>query len=325
MITAYVDHATLQAHEIKENNLFLLKEAIWVDLLSPTREEEVFIEQHLGLDIPTREEMLEIELSSRLYKNKDALFMTATMIAQSDSPDPQHDAVTFILTKQKLITIRYIEPQAFKLFIIQLKKFDLNYGQAATLLIELLDATVDRLADILEKVGHHLEEFSKMIFRPKLTSQGIEKPNYQQVIQHIGINADLNTKVRECLVTFSRLIPFFSQSAGNQIDNDGQVRLGSLSKDIASLSDHASFISSKVNFMLDATLGMINIEQNAIIKIFSVAAVIFLPPTLIASIYGMNFRFMPELSYKWGYLIALGLMLLSALLPYKFFKRKKWL
>ncbi|MBA2711663.1 MAG: magnesium/cobalt transporter CorA [Tatlockia sp.] len=322
MITAYLSKKILESHVIDNSNSSLLNEAVWIDLLMPTREEELQLEKQLSLNIPTREEMQEIELSSRLYKNKEALFMTASMIAHSQSPDPLQDVITFVLTKTQLITIRYIEPQSFKLCVSQLSKLDFIHNDAATILIELLEATVDRLADILENVTHNLEKFSKNIFN---INQSAEKLNYQNMIQTLGFNADLNTKVRECLVTFSRLIPFFGQSAGAQLDSARQTRLSTVSKDVGSLSDHSSFISNKVNFLLDATLGMINIEQNAIIKIFSVAAVIFLPPTLIASIYGMNFNVMPELSYKWGYLMALGLMFLSALIPYKFFKRKKWL
>lgn len=325
MITAYLDHGSLQAQQITEDNLPLIEQAIWIDLLCPSIEEEQMLEKKLGLNIPTREEMLEIELSSRLYKNKDALFMTANMIAQAESPDPKHEAVSFVLTKERLITIRYIEPSAFKLFIVQLHKFDFDHGNPALLLIGLLEATVDRLADILESVAHNLEKLSKIIFRARQKNSDEDKMDYQQIIQNVGVYADLNTNTRECLVTFSRLITFLSQSGGSQIDADGQARLATQSKDINSLSDHASFISSKVNFLLDATLGFINIEQNAIIKIFSVAAVIFLPPTLIASIYGMNFKWMPELDYRWGYWFAIGTMLLSALLPYKFFKYKKWL
>lgn len=325
MITAYLSKDKLQAHNITKDNLSLLKEAVWIDVLSPIKEEEAQLNQYLGFNIPTREEMLEIEISSRLYKTKDALFMTASMIAQSESLDPKQDAVTFVFTKDRLITVRYIEPQAFKLFVNLLNQYDAIQQDPAALLTELLDATIDRLADILETVGHRLEGFSKMIFRSNHNDSDSPKPDYQFLIQQVGINADLNTKIRECLVTLSRLIPFFTQSASDLIDSENQKRLKSLSRDIAALSDHATFISAKVNFLLDATLGMINIEQNAIIKIFSVAAVIFLPPTLIASIYGMNFESMPELSYKWGYLFAIALMLLSALIPYKFFKWKKWL
>ncbi|CEK09525.1 magnesium/cobalt transporter CorA [Legionella hackeliae] len=324
MIIAYLDDQIIQAHEITKENIALVDRAIWLDLVSPTHEEEQIVEDKLGLNIPTREEMLEIELSSRLYKNKDALFMTANMIAQSES-NPKHEAVSFVLTKEKLITIRYIDPLAFKLFVMQLHKLDLNRSNPALLLITLLEATVDRLADILESVGHNLEKLSKVIFHSPANPPAGEKTDYQQIIQKVGIHADLNTNTRECLLTFNRLIAFFSQSAGTQIDAEGQTRLTTLSKDINSLSDHASFISSKINFLLDATLGLINIEQNAIIKIFSVAAVIFLPPTLIASIYGMNFKWMPELDLRWGYWVILAIMLLSALLPYKFFKYKKWL
>lgn len=322
MITAYLSKDRLTPYTIQNDNLFLLNEAVWIDLLCPSKEEEFYLEQQLGLEIPTREEMQEIELSSRLYKNKDTLFMTASMIANSESPNPKTDAVTFVLTKHQLVTIRYIEPQAFKLFISQLHNNDQAHDKAATILIDLLEATIDRLADILEFITHHLDEFSKLIFRPTQTAS-TEKPNFQKLIEQIGANADLNTMARECLVSFSRLILFFGQSI--ELENDGPTRLGTLSKDVSSLSDHANFISSKVNFLLDATLGLINIEQNATIKIFSVAAVIFLPPTLIASIYGMNFHYMPELYYKWGYYLAIILMFLSALIPYRFFKRKKWL
>ncbi len=323
MIIACLDHKTLELQAITAQNQALLKNAIWIDLLSPSKAEEAQVEQYLGLNIPTREEMGEIELSSRLYKENGTLFMTATMIALSDSPEPILDPVTFVLTQQQLITIRYIEPQSFKLFTAHLKKLDTIHVDATALLIELLDATVDRLADILEFVGRRVDEYSKTIFRPQ--NDGTVKLDYRQLMQQIGANGDLNTKARESLVTFNRLIAFFTQTAGSRIDNEGQLRLASLSKDIASLNDHANFLSTKVNFLLDATLGLVNIEQNNIIKIFSVAAVIFLPPTLIASIYGMNFHFIPELSWKYGYLFSIGLILLAAWLPYKYFKHRKWL
>jgi len=325
MLAAYLNQKKFIPQEITTENQTLLKEAVWIDLLSPSKEEENQVEQSLGLDIPTREEMVEIELSSRLYKENDTIFMTATMIAQSDSPDPRFDPVTFVLTQQQLITIRYVEPQSFKIAFSHLKKLDTSHNNitASLMFIELLDATVDRLADILELVGRRLDEYSKTIFRPQ--NNAAEKLDYQKLMQQIGMNGDLNTKARESLVTFNRLTAFFVQTVGSRIDNNGQLRLATLSKDIASLSDHANFLSTKVNFLLDATLGMVSIEQNNIIKIFSVAAVIFLPPTLIASIYGMNFHFMPELSWKYGYVFAIGLILFAAWLPYKYFKHRKWL
>ena len=322
MLVAYIVRKTLEPQKITHENHALLKEALWIDLLNPSKEEEDLVEHYLNLGIPTREEMVEIEQSSRLYKENGILFMTAIMIAQHESSEPILDPVSFILTSQQLITIRYIEPKSFKILSSKLQKLDMSSYDALSLLLDLYDVTIDRLADSLELVGHRLDEYSKNIFRPE--NNNSVKLDYRHLMQQIGANGDLNTKARESLVTFNRLIVFFGHIE-EIIDNDKSSRLVSLSKDIGSLSDHANFLSTKVNFLLDATLGMVNIEQNNIIKIFSVAAVIFLPPTLVASIYGMNFHFMPELDWKYGYLFAVGLILLAAYLPFKFFKHKKWL
>lgn len=324
MITTYSEHNNFKPVEINEFNLGLLADAIWVDMVSPTQAEENWVQSTRALQIPTQEEMREIETSSRLYVENGAIYMTATMVAQSLSVNPKYDAVTFVFKDNQLITIRYIEPQAFKLFSNNLLKSAMMPHGAMDLFISLLEATVDRLADVLEYVGHHLDEYSTVIFQED-GSESHKKLDYKQVMRNIGIKSNLNTKARESLVTFSRLVAYFRQSADGKVDKDQNLRLETLHKDLASLSDYANFISNKINFLLDATLGMVSIEQSAIIKIFSVAAVIFLPPTLIASIYGMNFKFMPELSYKWGYELAVLMMIISAWLPYKFFKYKRWL
>ncbi len=324
MIIAYLNLKPIESYQITSTNQELLKKAIWIDLICPTREEELEVEKYIKADIPTPEEMIEIELSSRLYKENGVLYMTATMLAQAESIAPKFDSVSFVLANKQLITIRYIEPQAFRLFTLQLHKLSDQKITAGALLIELLDATVDRLADILELIGRRLDEYSKKIFNTNNT----EKPNYLWVMQQIGINGDLNTKARESLLTFSRLSQFFGQSSigtnAIPLDSKEHARLTGLINDITALSDHADFISNKVTFLLDATLGMVGIEQNNVIKIFSVAAVMFLPPTLIASIFGMNFHFIPELSWKYGYFYAIFLMFFSSYLPYKYFKRKKW-
>ena len=193
MILACIDHKTLELREITTNNQALLKEAVWIDLLSPSNEEEALVENCLGLGIPTRQEMSEIELSSRLYKDHGNLFMTATMIAQSDSADPKFDPVTFVLTPKQLITIRYIEPQSFKLFTSKLKKIPILHEDASVLFVELLDATVDRLADTLERISSHLDKYSKTIFRPQMDNTDT-KLDYRQLMQQLGASGDLNTK-----------------------------------------------------------------------------------------------------------------------------------
>ena len=308
----------------ESRSAFDIKNIIWIDLLSPSLEEEKFLESQLGFSLPTRADMVEIELSSRLYSENDCYYMTAAMIAHSDSDtaQPVLDPVTFVLSKQLLITIRYIEPQSFRLFDIHTEKLIESLREPAYLLINLLDITVDRLADILELVGHRLDAYSQSLFNNHPKSS---KHNYPHLMQQMGNIGDLNTKARESLVNFRRLLTFFAEIFDSKQDKDKIAHLSSLTADILALSDHASFLSTKINFLLDATLGLVNIEQNTVIKILSIAAVIFLPPTLIASIYGMNFKNMPELSWDYGYLATAGLMLISAWLPYKYFKYRKWL
>lgn len=323
MITAYFSKGGLQPEIVTLENQALLHDAIWIDLLHPSKDEEIMIETELNLNIRSREEMQEIEPSSRLFKENDTLFLTATMIAKSDSHEPKSDAITLIFKGDKLITVRYIEPQAFSLFISQLPKLPKECHHATHLIVVLLEATIDRLADISERVGRCLDDYSQTIFRPQTVDK--IKLDYKQLLQELGSNGDLNAKSWESLVSFSRLNSFLGQAIASLFDDDLVSRLIAVTKDISALQDQVKFLTSKVNFLLDATLGMVNIEQNNIIKIFSIAAVIFLPPTLIASIYGMNFHAIPELNWRLGYPLSILLMLLSGWLPYKFFKIKKWL
>ena len=299
----------------------LLKEALWIDLFSPTKEEEQWVESICGLLIPTRDEMKEIEFSSRLYEENSALFMTAQVILKSDSSEPKSDAITFIITQSQLITLRYVEPHSFLLFTSKITKLKNPHHTPDSLLIEYLETVVDRLSDILEKVGFSLDEHSQLLFR----SAPEYKVNYQQLLKKAGAHGDLNTKARESLISFERLIIFFSQHDANNLNEKLHSQIEVMLKDIHSLSEYSNFISNKISFLLSAALGFVNIEQNDIIKIFSVVSVVFLPPTLIASLYGMNFHRMPELSWSFGYPIAILAMLTSALLPYAYFKRRRWL
>jgi magnesium transporter len=323
MITAYIHEKKLTPEIITSVNKERLKKAVWIDLLLPTREEEFIVEEYFNINIVSREEMQGIEPSSRLYKEDNTIFMTATMIAKSDSPAPTSDAITLILRENKLITVRYTEPQAFALFISHLSKLSIEDTGAIYLIIALLEASIDRLADISERIGRSLDDYSQTIFRTQKTEK--IKLDYKKLLQELGVNGDLNAKAWESLASFNRLNVFFAQAVMPKINEEIQSKLMTLTKDLHALSDQVKFLSSKVNFLLDATLGMVNIEQNNIIKIFSIAAVIFLPPTLIASIYGMNFQIIPGLTWRFGYVFSIVLMLLSAWLPYQYFKIKKWL
>jgi magnesium transporter len=301
-----------------------LEHAVWIDLVNPTEEEERLLEGRLGIDVPTREEMQEIEVSSRLYTENDAAFMTATLAARTDTDDLLVAPVTFVLARDKLITVRYHEPRAFKTFPQRAEQVSLGCTRGETVLIALLEALVDRLADVLERAEHDVDAISRDIFRADPTSGGAH--DFTTILRRIGRKGDLASHLRDSLVSLLRLDGFFGQFVA-QRPNDKELRgrIKTLGRDVQSLTDHVSFMSQKITFLLDATLGMVNIEQNNIIKIFSIAAGVFLPPTLIASIYGMNFVHMPELRWEYGYPLAFLAMVLSAVLPYWYFKRRGWL
>ncbi len=307
---------------------------VWIDLVNPTKEEEKFVEKMFHIEAPTKEEMQEIEISSRLYQEKEVLYMTSMIVTHLDEVNHENQAVTFILSPKTLITIRHGRPRSFTIFMNRMTRNCSSYPHAIDVFFGIMDIVIDRLADLVEHIGNEVDNISSEVFQKdaekdkekiKNSNKSLELNN---ILKNIGHKGDLTGKARESMLSISRMLGFLSSSAPinhRQLKANFQNHIKTFSADIISLTDHASFLSTKINFLLDATLGLINIEQTAIIKIFSVAAVVFLPPTLIASIYGMNFQFMPELSLRFGYPIAIFLMLLSALFPYLYFKYKKWL
>lgn len=303
--------------------------AVWIDLMAPDEADEAAVEAALGLDLPTRKEMREIEQSSRLYTEDGAQFMTAMIPAHSDSDAPIMEPVTFVLAGTRLVTIRYHDPKAFGLFLQRAGKGHMPCATGEAVMLGLLEVMVDRLGDVLEHAGQQIEALSRRIFA-RDRDRARRGPLWQVLLEEIGRRGSLISTIRDSLGTLDRLTVFFGQRLRGESHNGTAVeehldRVHDLSSDIRSLADHAGFVAQKVNFLLDATLGMISIEQNTVMQIFSVVSVVFLPPTLVASVYGMNFAVMPELSWPWGYPAALGLILVSALLPYLYFRKKGWL
>src|SRR5262245_53983248 len=238
--------------------------------------------------------MKDIETSNRLYEDNGALYMTATVAAQLDTDRPVSTAVTFILAGKRLVTNRYIDTKPFQQFIAYAERHPAACQNSLSILGGIIEAFAARIADILERAGNDLDGISGSIF----ARNGSSTPNSRDLhsmIERIGFNGELNSKARESLVSLGRLLTFVQQSGNVEMQRDQRDRLRSISRDVTSLSDHASFLGSKVSFLLEATLGLISVEQNNIIKIFSVAAVMFMPPTLIASVYGMNFHLLPDL------------------------------
>ncbi len=300
-------------------------DAVWVDLLEPTAEEERLVESQLGIEVPTREEMKEIEASNRLYEDNGALYMTSTIAAQLDTDRPVSMAVTFILAGNRLVTNRYLDTRPFQQFVAYAQKHPAAGQSALAVLAGLIESLTERIADILERIGADLDTLSGSIF----ARNGRASPHSRDLrlmIERIGFNGELNSKARESLVSMGRLLMFVQQSSVPALPGEHRERFRSISRDVTSLSDHATFLGGKVSFLLEATLGLISVEQNNIIKIFSVAAVLFLPPTLIASIYGMNFNLLPELPGRYGnFLFSIALMIASMGVTYALFKRKGWL
>lgn len=299
-------------------------DAVWIDLREPTPEEEQRVEAAFGINVPTREEMQEIEASNRFYEDNGSLYMTATLVTKLDTDLPMRTQVTFILTGSKLVTNRYMDPLPFRRYISFLATHPVAAPCGATVLAGLLESIVNRIADVLEKVGADVDSISSEVFA-RSREKHPAPPDFRNALERIGQSGELVSKASESLVSLTRLLGFAQQSTGPQIPQEAHVRLQILSRDALALSDHSSFLGDKVQFVLDATLGMVSIDQNNILKIFSVVAVFMLPPSVVTGFYGTNFEHIPWLHETWGPWAGLALMIVSAVLPYLYFKRRGWL
>jgi magnesium transporter len=300
--------------------------ALWIDLVDPTRAEDEVVEKHLGISIPTRDEMQDIEPSSLLYSENSARYMTARLLCSSDTETPKLVPVTFILTEKALVTVRYDEPRSFQMFASRAVKPGGCGHQPEAVLDGLIETVIDRAAEILGKVGDEIEQTSRNVF--ERDSGKTEQGNaYHSVIRSLGRFGDLISNVRESMVSLERMLLYLSANMHRPQRTSGfQAEWRTAIRDVQSIEEHANFLNNKIQFILDATLGLVSIEQNKIIKLFSVMSVVLMPPTLVGTIYGMNFRgWFPELDWTWGYPMALGMMIVSSIIPYVLFKWKRWL
>ena len=297
---------------------------VWIDLINPTREEELTSEARLGVLLPTREDMDEIETSSRLYIEDGAAFMTAQIAFFGGSERLQSGPVTFVLVGHRLVTIRYIDPASFTIFSEHVEKQPVLCNDGATTFLNLLDVIIDRTADLLEKTGNGIDELSKSIFTTK------RQTKLEDVLIRLGGAQNDIAKIRDSLVSLSRLIAFATADTTTTLIGVPSVqefhdRLKTMSQDVVSLSDHSTYVTGNIAFLLDAALGLISVEQNTVMKVMSVTSAIFLPLTLIASIYGMNFVDMPFLHSTDAFWTVCGMMLLIAGGLIWWFKTRRWL
>lgn len=300
------------------NEWRLPSDAVWIDLVNPTREEELAIEQAVSLDLPTAEEMLQIEPSSRLYQEGDATFMTASLLVRSGDDEPRLSAVTFVLAAGRLLTIRYDEAKAFSVFAQRAVLSPAEASVGGEALMGLLDAVVERLAEVLERGSDQVQASSAAIFnRPRGAA-------FEPLLTSLARTQSTAALARTSLVSLGRLASFAALAVEVVERPLCQAHLVSIQHDIQSLTEHSSYQASHISFLLDAALGLINIEQNGTMKFFAMATVLLMPPTLVGAIYGMNFEHMPELGWAYGYPLALLIMVVSGLAPFLWFRRKGW-
>lgn len=299
-----------------------INSAVWIDLYRPTPEQIARLET-LGISVPTLADMEEIEISNRLYREAGSDYMTVVLPGQTPEKEQVISPVTFILARDRLVTVRHHAPRPFETFGARADKTATGCATTGHIFLGLIEEILGRQADLLEAVGRALDTTARNVFGKEAT----QKPAIlQDALQNIGAQGEQLSRVRLGLLTAERMVAHFSQSLDEAHDTRAlRTHAKSRLRDLQSLEVHADFLASRLAFATDATLGMVNLSQNMTVRIVSVVAVLFLPPTLIASVFGMNFVDMPVLNQPWGYPLSLVLMVGSALVTYLIFKLRNWL
>lgn len=310
-----MDWNDVKPHPLPDNLVFL-------DLLNPTREEELEAEKWLEHLLPTREEMQEIEESSRLYVENEVLYMTAWVPVGLDTQDPDNTSISFVLSRDTLTAVRYADPLPFRTLFEQAKRKVAAPISSEAMFLLLLEVIVARIADALQNVETDLKRVCRDVFavQANKATAGSEQV-LADVVKLLGRRNAMVAHVRESLLSINRMVQFFLNNAATWMRPQLAASFRTVVRDIRSLDDYTTQQGQEMNFLLDSTLGLINIQQNQIIKIFTVASVLFMPPTLIASIYGMNTH-LPVADHDWAFPLIMLIIVASAIGPIWFFKRK---
>ena len=315
MITTFVLHdGRLEQQQISSIDE-LDQQALWIDLIQPTEEELTWDKQVYSQALPTPDEVVEIEASARFYQDEDGLHIHSYFLHDFEDR-ARNITVAFTLNQGRLFTLHDEDLLTFRVYRMRARRQAGLADDAMTIMLNLFEIKVERLADTLERLQADLEVLSQTVFSTAEKDMGV-------VLTRLAASEDMNGTARLSMMDKQRTLSYLLRRGDFSAVQTQQLR--EILKDIESLIAHSAFLYEKVNLLMDAGMGMINIEQNKIIKIFSIAAVVFLPPTLVASIYGMNFRVMPELGWQWGYPLAIVLMVIFGVAPYVYFKRKGWL
>jgi magnesium transporter len=297
---------------------------VWFDLLDPTAEEAARVADESGIQVPSRESLQEIEASSRVRADGKVLYLSMPLASADDPVSFVAVPLGFVLSPQTLITVRYSELPAFTHVQEQLRASP--HADSAGVFASLIEAMVDYGADMLEKLSSELASVSARAFSP--TPPPRRDPRARRTLRvcltEVGTAGDRSSRIRESLLGLQRITGFVSELGADWLAPELQVRLKTVRQDLSSLVDFEAHLAGKTQFLLDAILGFISIEQNDIFKVLTIVSVVGIPPTLIASMYGMNFHYMPELGWHYGYAYGLGLIALSTLVPIIWFKRRGW-
>ncbi len=299
----------------------------WIDAFEPTPDESALVEALTGLHLSSRDELSEIENSSRLAFEDGVLYLSMSQLIKPDDRPARSAPLGFVLSKDRLATIRFGQSKLFDVFPDRAQRDRGLAASPAHVFVGLLEAMVDRLADVMENIRADLDAVSYRIFGEDAASgqRKREDAELRATLKRIGRTGDLTSRIRDTLLGIGRIVPYAGQMAADWLPTDIKPRLDTLRQDVGSLTDYDSFLSNKIQFLMDAVLGFINIAQNNIIKVLTVVSVVGVPPTLVASVYGMNFKSMPELEWAWGYPYALTLIVISAIAPLLWFLRRGWL
>jgi magnesium transporter len=304
----------------------LPSDVVWIDLLNPTNEEKELVRARINVHIPSLEALSEIESSSRLVVDDDTIYLSVPAVAQGDSVDAYISPAGFVLRQNALVTVRFAPLSIFDSVAERVRR-DETLRSATAVFMALLEAMVDRGADVLERLGAELTKVSKSVFRgdPSRSEHVARSSNaLRQALVAVGATGDRLVLTRDALLGIERIAPFVVSLRKNWIVPEFEARLEVIIKDVASLNDYESHLSNKVQFLLDAILGLINIQQNDVFKVLTIVSVVGIPPTLVAGIYGMNFKYIPELNWVAGYPFGLAMIALSAIIPLAWFKWRGW-
>ena len=324
MLTAFVCEGKA-LRQISEPPDEALRDAAWIDLLNPDAEEAHRVARATDLRIPSEADLSEIETSSRLSMDDDALYLSMPLVSRLEA-GPRSVPAGFVLSRERLLTIRFAPSRLFDAFVERQFRAETAERGGAHILVGLLETIVDRQADALEQMRADLDAISQRIFREgqRLSRKG-EDTLLRETLAAIGRTGEVISYIRDSQLGADRIVPYVLGNAKEWLPAELEPRLNTLRQDIASLKDYDLHLDDKVQFLLDATLGFISIAQNNVVKVLTVASVAGIPPVLIAGIYGMNFKLMPELDWHWGYAYALVVIALSTIVPLVWFKLKGWL